>query len=154
MPLGFINQARALTEVTVKVVLAGAALDRSPSEIRQAVRTALERLGNQIEGRLERVTPRRSGRTARGWTAVVEPVWQAGENNVMVFRFAVENISPAARWIARLAFGLAFRQGKAALALGDTLQDVLIDNLERLSLGVGSVELVSRSRTEIVLAMR
>lgn len=94
MPLGFFDRDRELTMVTVRVVLTGQALTRPVGLIRQAVLRALAEIGLDVEGRLRRVTPRRTGRTAAGWQAVVEDMRGFLQENELRFRFAIEN--PAA----------------------------------------------------------
>ena len=146
MPFGFFKRDRELTTVRVRVVLTGQALARPVGLIRQALLRGLAEIGLDIERGLRRVTPRRTGATAAGWQALVEEATDTGQENELAFQLRIENPSSGAPWILRQVFQRTF---------GPTQQlaDFIVDNVQRLRVNIGGLELVGRNEHELVFVL-
>ena len=115
-------------QIQIKVIPQGAAADRPIGEMRQALVLFLSAVSRDLEGKLKKATPRRTGRSAAGWSVSATAAGDSG--GLLYFTMRIRNPVSSVSWIVHSVLSAVSRLSlkaaklKIALIIGETASDL------------------------------
>ena len=148
-------------QIQLKVIPQGAAAERPIGEMRQALTLFLSAVSRDLEGKLKRATPTRTGRSRAGWS--VSAAASGDADGVLYFTMRISNPVSSVSWIVNAVLSAVSRVSLKAAKLrvgliigqaGKDLATAAADQIgETLSFSGFHFTIVGQSKDAIVLTV-
>ena len=148
-------------QLVIKVIPQGDAAARPIGELRQALTLFLSAVSRDLEGKLKRATPTKTGRSRAGWSVSASATGAA--DGVLHFTMRIQNPVSSVSWIVNAVLSAVSRVSLKAAKLrigliigqaGKDLATAAADQIgETLSFSGFHFTIVGQSKDEIVLTV-